>query len=96
MLTRESVDVVEVLGGKLMDAGDKLCRQLNIKGGVQVAGLKQGGLLERARVRVGFVITHINDKQVYGVADLNRLTDKIQSIDGIYPDGRAASYVIVE
>ena len=96
LLTRESVDVVEVLGGKLVDAGDKLCRQLNIKGGVQVAGLKQGGLLERARVRVGFVITHINDKQVYGVADLNRLTDKIQSIDGIYPDGRAASYVIVE
>ena len=96
LLARESVDVVEVLGGKFVDASAKLCRQLEIKGGVQVAGLKQGGLLERARVRAGFVITHINDKAVYEVADLNRLTDKITSIDGIYPDGRAASYVIVE
>ena len=96
LLAPESVDVVEVLGGKFVDASAKLCRQLEIKGGVQVAGLKQGGLLERARVRAGFVITHINDKAVYEVADLNRLTDKISSIDGIYPDGRAASYVIVE
>lgn len=96
LLARESVDVVEVLGGKFVDASAKLCRQLDIKGGVQVAGLKQGGLLERARVKAGFVITHINDKAVYEVADLNRLTDKITSIDGIYPDGRAASYVIVE
>ena len=96
LLARESIDVVEVLGGKFVDASAKLCRQLDIKGGVQVAGLKQGGLLERARVKAGFVITHINDKAVYEVADLNRLTDKITSIDGIYPDGRAASYVIVE
>ncbi len=96
LLSRESVDVVEVLGGKFVDASAKLCRQLDIKGGVQVAGLKQGGLLERARVKAGFVITHINDKPIYEVADLNRLTDKISSIDGIYPDGRAASYVIVE
>ena len=96
LLTRESVDVVEVLGGKFVDASAKLCRQLDIRGGVQVAGLKEGGLLARARVKSGFVITHINDKPVYEVADLNRLTDKIQSIDGIYPDGRAASYVIVE
>ena len=96
LLSRESVDVVEVLGGKFVDAGAKLCRQLDIKGGVQVAELKEGGLLARARVKVGFVITHINDKPVYKAADLSRLTDKIASIDGIYPDGRAASYVIVE
>ncbi len=96
LLSRESVDVVEVLGGKFVDASAKLCRQLDIKGGVQVAELKEGGLLARARVKVGFVITHINDKPVYKAADLSRLTDKIASIDGIYPDGRAASYVIVE
>ena len=96
LLTRESVDVVEVLGGKFVDASAKLCRQLGIKGGVQVAGLKEGGLLARARVKSGFVITHINENPVYEVADLNRLTDKIQSIDGVYPDGRAASYMIVE
>ena len=96
LLTRESVDVAAVLGGRFADAGSKLCRELDIAGGVQVVEIKHGGLLERARVKRGFVITHINDKAVYRVADMDRMTDKITSLDGIYPDGRAASYVIVE
>ncbi|MCH5334227.1 MAG: trypsin-like peptidase domain-containing protein [Alistipes sp.] len=96
LLTRESVDVAAALGGKLTDAGTRLCRELEIEGGVQVAGVKAGGLLARARVKPGFVITHINDRPVRGVSDLSRLTDKVVSIDGIYPDGRAASYTFVE
>ena len=96
LLTRESVDVSAALGGKFADAGAKLCRELEIRGGVQVTDIKHGGLLERARVKRGFVITHINDKAVYSVSDLSKITDKVSSIDGLYPDGRAASYVIVE
>ena len=96
LLTAESVDVAEVLGGKFADAPAKLCRELEIKGGVQVLSIKTGGLLARARVKQGFVITHLNDRAVYSVADLRKLTDKVQSIDGIYPDGRAASFVMVE
>lgn len=96
LLTREDVDVVEALGGKFQDAGEKLCRQLEIKGGVQVVGVKAEGILARARVRQGFVITHINDKAVRSTDDMRRLSDKVRSIDGIYPDGRAASYVLVE
>lgn len=96
LLTREDVDVVEALGGKLQDAGDRLCRQLEIKGGVQVVSIRSGGILARARVKQGFVITHINDRPVRSLDDMRRLTDKVRSIDGIYPDGRAASYVLVE
>lgn len=96
LLTKEDVDVVEVLGGRFVDAGAKLCKSLDIRGGVQVASIKRGGLLDRARVREGFVITHINDKAVRSTADLGSLSDKIRSIDGVYPNGRAASYVIVE
>lgn len=95
LLTRENVDVSASLGGKFADAGAKLCSQLDIKGGVQVVEIKRGGLLERARVRKGFVITHINDKAVYRTSDLDRITESVSTIDGIYPDGRAASYVIV-
>lgn len=96
LLTKEDVDVVEVLGGKFADASQELCRKLEIRGGVEVLSLKEGGFLSRARVKKGFVITHINDREVYSVADLRKLTQKIRSIDGIYPDGRAASYVTVE
>lgn len=96
LLSRESVDVAEMLGGRLVDAGTKLCRELEIDGGVQVAGVKDGGYLARARVKPGFVITHVNDKPVRSVADLQKLSDKVTSIDGIYPNGRAASYAFVE
>ena len=54
------------------------------------------GLLARARIREGFVITHINDRAIRTLSDLNAITDKVRSIDGVYPDGRAASYVVVE
>ncbi len=95
-LTKEDVDLIEVLGGKFVDASDALCRQLEIRGGVQVASVKEGGFLSRARVKKGFVITHINDHAVYTVSDLRKLTEKVRSVDGIYPDGRSASYVMVE
>jgi S1-C subfamily serine protease len=85
-----------MLGGKLVTAPTSLCRQLDIRGGIQVQKLDGNGLLQRARVREGFVITHINDRAVYSVEDLDKLTTKIRSIDGIYPNGRASSYVIVE
>ena len=96
LMSRESVDVADMLGGKFADAGTKLCRELEIDGGVQVVSVKAGGYLARARVKAGFVITHINDKPVRSVADLQKLSDKVTSIDGIYPNGRAASYAFVE
>lgn len=96
LITKEDVDVVEALGGKFADAGTKLCRELDIRGGVQVVGVKSDGILARARVQQGFVITHINDRPVYAVSDLERMTEKVRSIDGIYPNGRSASYMLVE
>ncbi len=63
LITREAVDVTAALGGKFRDAGTKLCQELEIKGGVQVVGIKSNGILARARVKEGFVITHINEHQ---------------------------------
>ena len=62
---------------------------------MQVESVKRGGLLERCRVKEGYIITHINDRPIYGVDDLNRLNQSITSIDGIYPNGRASSYTIM-
>lgn len=96
LVTKEDVDVVDALGGKFADAGAKLCRELDIKGGVQVVGIKADGILARARVKQGFVITHINDRPVYSLNDMQRMTEKVRSIDGVYPNGRSASYTLVE
>ena len=69
---------------------------MDIRGGVQVTSVLRGGLLERCRVKEGYVITHINDREVHSLDDLDRLTEKITSIDGIYPNGRASSYTIMQ
>ncbi len=95
-VTKDDVDIIEALGGKFADASQKLCKQLEIKGGVQVVGIKSDGLLARTRVREGFVITDINDRAVYTLDDLQRMTGKVKSIDGIYPDGHTASYIFAE
>ena len=48
LVTKEDVDVVDALGGKFADAGAKLCRELDIKGGVQVVGIKADRPMIRA------------------------------------------------
>ena len=96
LLPSDAVDVIKVLGGRFVEADEKLCKKLDIRGGVQVVQVAAEGLLAKARVREGFVITHINDRSVSSVTDLNAITSKVQSIDGVYPDGRAASYMIVQ
>ncbi|MBQ2020708.1 MAG: PDZ domain-containing protein, partial [Rikenellaceae bacterium] len=96
LISKDDVDVEQALGGKFAAVNERAMRELDIKGGLQVVQIKQGGLLAKARVREGFVITHINDRQVRSVNDLSKINEKIASIDGIYPNGRAASYTFVE
>ncbi len=96
LLARGAIDISEVLGGQFVEADEKLCRRLDIRGGLKVVAIKQGGLLAKARVREGFVITHINDRTVSTLSELNTITDKVRTIDGVNPDGRSASYVVIE
>ena len=96
LLARDAIDISEVLGGQFVEADEKLCRRLDIRGGLKVVGIKQGGLLAKARVKEGFVITHINDRMVRTLSELNTITDKVRTIDGVNPDGRSASYVVIE
>ncbi|MCC8062915.1 MAG: Do family serine endopeptidase [Rikenellaceae bacterium] len=92
LVKKDDVNLVEELGATFREVSDKLKKELRIRGGIQVVDLKSGGLLAKSRVQRGFIITAINDTPIASVSDLNRITDKVQSIDGIYPDGRIVSY----
>ena len=96
LLERESVDVAKALGATLRNASKEICQKLDIRGGVQVTSISSNGILARCRIKEGFIITHINDRVITSTDDINRLTAKITSIDGIYPNGRASSYMLVE
>ena len=95
-ITRETTDVAAALGGKFSDVSKQMRDKLEIRGGVQVTSVERDGILGRSGVKEGFVITYINDRPVTSLSDLQRLSDKIETIDGVYPNGRALRYVIVK
>jgi Do/DeqQ family serine protease len=98
LIAKDSFDAVKSLGGQFenINLSDKQKKELNIKGGIRVVSIARDGILVRARVQKGYIITHINDIPIYSVNDLYKVTDKITLIDGVYPNGRAISYSLVE
>ncbi len=96
LLSRDYVDVAESLGGCFAEINDRTRRELRIENGIRVTEVRPGGVLARARVKEGFVITHINDRPIRSVADLDRVTGPVTYIEGVYPNGRAISYSLVQ
>ena len=96
LLPRAYVDVAESLGGRFAEINDRTRRELRIENGIRVTEVRPGGVLARARVKEGFVITHINDRPIRSVADLDRVTGPVTYIEGVYPNGRAISYSLVQ
>ncbi|MDL2319992.1 trypsin-like peptidase domain-containing protein [Alistipes sp. OttesenSCG-928-B03] len=96
LVTKDTVYAADALGGSFAELSDKEARDLKIDGGLRVREVHEGGVLSRARIRRGFVITHINEKPVRSVGDLNKISSKIESIDGVYPGRGQVGYVIVE
>lgn len=95
-VTVDTKDVAEALGGKFSEVSRATREKLEIRGGVQVTSVTRDGILARSGVKEGFVITYINDRPITSMSDLQRMSDKIETIDGVYPNGRALRYVIVE
>jgi len=96
LLTKEFVDVADALGGKYSDLTDKDKKALKVDGGVKVLSIEKEGILADLGIRPGFVITAVNGREVSTMSDLSRITTKVKSIDGIGPDGRLRSYMMVE
>ena len=101
-VSKDDLASLTSLGGEFADLSPQVARQLGISGGVKVTAVKEGGFLAKARVRPGFVITHINEVAVSSIADIEKLfaggkVEKVTTVDGIYPStGRGASYSLVE
>jgi Do/DeqQ family serine protease len=94
LLPANSFDALKDLGGEYreVELSGRQKRELGIDGGIQVVSITEGGILERARVREGYIITQINGKSIDSVNDLYGLTEKITSIEGVYPNGRSVVY----
>ncbi len=97
VVKKDDTAAYDALGGRFGEINDKAKKELKVDGGVQVLAITSSdGILAKARVRTGYIITHVNDRPVRSVSDLNRISTPIESIDGVYPDGRAVSYSLVK
>lgn len=95
LVSKDDVDLVKVLGAQFREVSDKQKKELKISRGIQVVSLNASGLLAKSRVKAGYIITDINEIPIRSVDDLNRITDKVKSIDGVYPNGQLASYATI-
>lgn len=95
LVSKDDVDLFNVLGAKFREISDKQKKELRIPGGIQVTSVESNGLLNKSRVKAGYIITEINGVTISTISDLNKITDKVRSIDGVYPNGQIASYSIV-
>lgn len=95
IVSKDFVDMPKELGATFRELTDKQKKELKIKGGIQVVSIDGDGVLARSRVQRGFIITAINDKAITKVNDLNRITEKLESIDGVYPNGQVVRYQVL-
>ena len=87
VITKDQVSAYDALNGEFAEVSEKALKSLKIKGGAVVTGVHEGGLLDKAGIRRGSVITRINNSTISSVNDLNRITSAIESIEWINPDG---------
>lgn len=90
------------MGAAFKDLTDTQKRELNVRNGVEVAGLKNGKFKD-AGIREGFVILDINNMAVSSVNDIEKIFDsitrsnserKVMFITGIYPNGKLMYYAV--
>ena len=87
VITKDQVSAYDALNGEFAEVSEKALKSLKIKGGAIVTGVHEGGLLDKAGIRRGSVITRTNNSTISSVNDLNRITSAIESIEWINPDG---------
>lgn len=85
------------VGLKLGELDKEDLRMLKSGGGVKVLDVGKGKMRE-AGVKNGFVITHIDKRNVHSVEEFNMFLQDAKGngiiIEGIYPNGEGAFYVI--
>ncbi|MBX2913739.1 MAG: Do family serine endopeptidase [Cyclobacteriaceae bacterium] len=86
---REEKADVAALGLELEDLDSKVLKRLDVASGVKVKNLD--GKLKRSGMREGFIITHVDDKAVKSVREVNEILKKKKAGDlitfaGLYED----------
>jgi S1-C subfamily serine protease len=94
LVKSEAIDVMPMLGAKMQTASSDVLRKIGIDHGVQVVAL-QDGLMRKAGIKEGYIITEIDNKPVQSVDDVNKILSSKSGgvlLEGIYPNRVRAYY----
>jgi Do/DeqQ family serine protease len=83
----ESGEVLEILGVELEEIDNKTARKLNINGGLRIIKIMPGKLKRQTDVRAGFIITHVDNKEVKRIEEFTRILKDREDgvmITGVY------------
>jgi serine protease Do len=68
--------VMDKLGGQLVTLTKKDAASLDVKGGVIVKTVAEGGMLDKSRVQAGFIILKANGEEVKSVEEFQKILEK--------------------
>ena len=96
LVSKDDVDAVSALGGRFADLSDREKKALKINGGARVVEVSPSGILSKAGVEPGFVITRINDSYIRSSADLTKIDSQIYLISGINRAGVMENFRLMQ
>ncbi len=96
LLSADHTDVAAALGGRFSEVSERNLKDLKIEHGIRVVEVRNGGIMARAKIRRDFIITHINERPIRSVGDLDKIDEVVTYIEGIYPNGQRMGYTIVQ
>jgi Do/DeqQ family serine protease len=79
--------VLETLGAEFTSLDVKRAREYGVSGGVVVKKINEGAINDQTRMKDGFIILKVNDKEVKSVDDMKAAvgSNKSVTISGFYP-----------
>lgn len=87
LVSKEQMDIIDVLGATLEELDGNTAKKLGIEGGVRVKEISNGLLKNQTGISEGFIITGINHEKVTTVNDIRKLLKQEKGgvlIQGIY------------
>lgn len=77
----------DLLGAELLNLDNRKAKEYGVNGGVIVKKINSGALNDQTRMKDGFIILKVNEKDVKNIDDLNKAIgeEKSVTISGFYP-----------
>ena len=90
-IVKQENALLQKLGADFANLDNKKAKEFGVGGGVIVKKLNDGPMKDQTRMRDGFIIVKVNDREVKNVDDLEKAIGGLKSItiSGFYPGGDA-------